>query len=165
VTAGAVLRRHDRVVKLLVKNLERKDYTVTEEPHIQTMFGMRKPDIIAVKNWCVHVIDPTICGDYRNPDYYHREKVRKYAQDPDIVKYLRDKYPGHLIKFTSLTVSFRGVFSKESAEDLLNLGVSKATLKKAALHAIEGSVMCFRWFFLNASRMNFQPRRGTYGRV
>lgn len=147
-TDGARIRRHDRVVSVLAKGLRNLGYSVTMTPIFKTDDGNRKPDIVAVKDGKVFVIDPTICGESVNPDIVHKGKVDKYNK-PDILKTLEERHVGHQIHFGSLTITYRGIVGRESEKFLRSMGVTKATLRRAVLVTLEGTVKCFRWFMMS----------------
>jgi hypothetical protein len=150
-TNGAMIRRHDKVASVLAKELVRKGYDVTVEPFIKTRTGLKKPDLIAVKEGKCFVIDPTITGG-DNIDSVHQQKVRKYGSDPDIRQYLVDKYGDIPIKFGSLTMSYRGIMSKESAEFLASLGVAKLALKRSVEVCLRETAGLVRLFLYSCVR-------------
>jgi hypothetical protein len=151
-TYGARIRRHDKVASVLAKELVRIGYQVEVEPIIKTYEGLRKPDIIAEKGGECFVIDPTITG-VDDVDLAHRLKVRKYESNPDIQKYVVEKYGTELpIKFGSLTLTHRGIMSKESADFLADLGVSKLALKRAVEVSMRETAGLFRMFLYSCMR-------------
>lgn len=164
-TNGARIRRHDQVVSDLTKSLVKLGYSVTNEPLIPTDVGFRKPDIIAVKDGRIYVIDPTICGESINPDYVHSMKVSKYETNLDIGRYLVKKHGDLPIEYGSLTMTYRGVMSSISETFLRSLRVTKGTLKSITAKVMEGSVKCFRWFAMSCE---VKPRnlrvKGRHGR-
>ncbi len=148
---GARIRRHDKVASVLAKELVRLGYQVTVEPIIDTYEGFRKPDLIAVKEGKCFVIDPTITG-VDDVNLAHRWKVRKYESNPDIRKYLVDKHGDLPIEFGSLTMSYRGIMSEESAKFLTDLCVTKQALKRAVEVCMRETAGVFRMFLYSCMR-------------
>jgi hypothetical protein len=155
-THGARIRRHDKVVSMLAKSLTKLGYKTVLEPVIRTEEGARKPDIVAMKDGQIHVIDPTICGEGQSADVSHAHKVSKYGNNPDIRKHLVEKYGSDQITFGSFSATYRGIVSRKSAEYLISLGVSKSDLRRMTEAVVEGTVKCFRWFMMSCE-MNRKP--------
>jgi hypothetical protein len=150
-TYGARIRRHDKVASVLAKELVSLGYDVVIEPVIRTMEGKRKPDIIAVRGSKCFVIDPTVTGT-DNVDLAHQWKVHKYRNNPDVEKYLVDKYGEIPIEFGSLTMSYRGIVSRDSAEFLADLGVRKLALKRSVEVCMRETALLFRMFLYSCMR-------------
>ncbi|KAF8774385.1 Retrovirus-related Pol polyprotein type-2 like protein [Argiope bruennichi] len=55
------ITRHNAVNNYLVRALERRKYTVHQEPIFDTPSGKRKPDIVAIKDNKIFVIDTLAC--------------------------------------------------------------------------------------------------------
>lgn len=143
---GARVRRHDDVVKCVSASLIKIGYEVQMEPIFKTSVGLRKPDIVAVKDGKVYVIDPTICGDNYHPDIRHAQKVDKYESIPEIRSTLAIRYPGSTIEFGSVALTQRGIWSVRSEEFLRDLGVCKEVIKRITRLTILGSIKIFRAF-------------------
>jgi len=143
---GARIVRHDRVVQCISSELRKKGYTTEVEPILETDGGNRKPDILAVRDGVVNVIDPTITHDYMQPAFDF--KVDKYSTlNPQVEERILEKYPGHTVEYAGFVVSYRGIVHYESEQFLRkNLGVSKDCIRMCAKLVIEGSVRCFNSF-------------------
>jgi hypothetical protein len=146
-THEARINRHNAVVKLVAKELRRLGYEVTVEPYIRTSIGVKRPDIVAKKDGVIHVIDPTITTDARNPNEAHKEKVAKYNIPELIWELTRINSDGNFqFSFGSLTFTYTGILSKESNEYMRGLGISRGVLKRCALAVLKGSIKAFRMF-------------------
>jgi len=124
------------------RNLIRQSYTVEEKPKIQTEAGLRKPDIVAKMGRTLVVLDAV--NDQVSLDEAHQRKIKYYKSMNNT---LRNKYEVTEIRFGSITLSWRGVWSAESANDLLTLGVvKKKELKILSTRAITGGLASFHIF-------------------
>lgn len=79
-THGSRVKRYNAVCSVLVSALRDKGYKVTEEPHIKTPAGIRKPDIIAVKDGKVRVIDTQIVSGSTSIEEADERKKNKYKE-------------------------------------------------------------------------------------
>lgn len=143
-THGPRIKRHDALVIYAVRALEAKNYEVHVEPKLTTQLGVRKPDIIATKENFAIVIDAQVINDQYSPEEAHRNKIRYYQNIEEDIKNWSNK---RNIIFTSITLSWRGIWSKQSAESLLQLRViKKKDLKVLATRAIVGGLCAFYQF-------------------
>lgn len=81
--------------------------------------GLRKPDIIAVKIQGAGIIDTQILPGAKSLSHIHIKKTR-YGKDTEVQKqvtYLLNVEIKNIIT-TSCTIHHRGVWTKESHEDL-----------------------------------------------
>lgn len=142
-THGVRVRRHDRVVDILGEEL-RKRGRLFREQEIQTVRGLRKPDLILVKDDTAHVLDVQVvkCGDLNGS---HVAKVGKY-EIPDIERHLKAKYGVTEVKCHACTLSFKGIWCPESVTELKRLGVSEYCLFKIVTSTLRGTWLCWRQF-------------------
>ena len=151
-THGARVKRHDRVVDQTRRILSRLKYEVLVEPHIETAAGLRKPDLVAyAPGKPTTVLDAAITSDmYDDPDTPHQGKVDKYntLEIKRKVEQLTGSEPG----FSSVTISWRGIFSPASASDLRDLGFTQADLGLLAAIAVEQGAIIHRIFNMSTLR-------------
>lgn len=143
-THGLRVRRHNNIMDYLAASLQRKGWTVRVEGLLHTSEGRRKPDLVATREDQVAVIDVQVVGCIPSLNRAHWEKADYYNTD-EIAALLQGSAPGRP-HFTSATVSFRGVWSGDSASDLQDLGITKGDLKIMALKAVQGSATIWKWF-------------------
>jgi len=137
------VKRHDAVVDLLIDALRAKGFEIRRMTTFKTAEGRRVPDIVALKDNKVHVIDPCVVGDRENPDGAFDRKVEYYSSCVDIKRQLVEERPGAEVTFGSFAVTYKGVVSKKSDEYLRGVvGLSKGVLARATLRAIKGSLLC-----------------------
>lgn len=137
---GMRIKRHDNIGRTLLRELKSSGFKVEWEPRFKTSNGIRKPDIIARKGDKTYVVDIQVVGDGRNLRGRHLEKVRKYGSDKDIVRQL-----GSAV-FSSLTITYKGVWSRESAETLRQMGVRERIMDLITVQAIQGTLNLWRVF-------------------
>lgn len=143
-THGPRIKRHDAVAAYIARALRAGDYAVFEEPRIRTELGLRKPDIIAKLGRTAMVIDAQVVNDQLCLDTAHETKSNTYRDLEEIIK---REYQVAEVKFTSATLSWRGVWSKASAESLLELGVIRTkALRVISSRVIIGGIAAFRQF-------------------
>ena len=79
-SCGARIKRHNRIVELIRRALERKGYETIEEPIIKTGRGIRKPDLVATKEGRSWILDAAVTGD--NTDLDWRRTRRRPTTTP-----------------------------------------------------------------------------------
>ena len=156
---GMRIVRHNRVLQMLYSALLKKGYFVLKEELIPGKGGRDfKPDLIMCKNGLTATVcDVQIVGGgrgYENLADRHHEKRRKYNKKL-VRKHLEGLFLGCTkLKFTSLTISDRGIMCYESAQSLLKLGLSKKTLRDLVVASLEGSVRIFQTFSARCQQRN-----------
>ena len=145
-THGARVKRHDRIVDQTRRILTRLKYQVLVEPHIETAAGLRKPDLVAYgPGKPTMVLDAAITSDmYEDPNTPHLGKVLKYSNQE--IKTRVEQLTGSEPGFSSITISWRGVFSPASASDLRDLGFTQADLGLLAAITVEQGAIIHRLF-------------------
>lgn len=145
------IKRHDAIIKYIERKATRQEFYVTLEPHISTNVGMRKPDMIAVRGRLAVVIDAQVNGDQTfnawSLNHSHETKKHKYADIPEVSEYIKRAYRVSEIRFTTATLNWRGLWSSNSAEELINYGlISRQDLSCVSTQVLVGGNMCFREF-------------------
>jgi hypothetical protein len=157
----ARIKRHDAIVQYVKRNLEKKEYKVDMEPKIPTTEGIRKPDIVAVKGSTAMVVDAQVVSEQADLDRRHREKTKYYSENKSLQQNIIHTYGVQDVTFSSITVSARGIWSFQSAEDLKRRGVIKISdLKVISTRAILGGIVAFKTFM---KRTDIHGRRGRQG--
>lgn len=109
-----------------------------------TNAGFKKPDIVAKLGTTTLVIDAQEVNDQFDLDTAHNNKVEYYE---DIEGDLKESYNVDTVIFSSITLSWRGVWSRKSAEHMTSLEVlRKRELKILSSQAIIGGLACFHTF-------------------
>lgn len=141
------IKRHDSVAQYVGKKLQENNYIVEREPKIRTPQGLRKPDIVASRNGISFVLDAQIISDKYDQDSADSEKIAKYASDKDLLQSIRARYQTTTIKVFGITLNNRGVWSSQSANNLVANGIIKRDdLKIISSRTIIGGILSFSRF-------------------
>ena len=129
-TRSSRIIRHNSVVKYMKKELVRRGFHVYTEPHIHTVEGLRKPDLIAETGDAIKVCDVQIVTDGWSLDDADSTKIQKYNTEA-MRGALHEKFGRKRIDVAAVTLNWRGVWSRNSMQNLLELNVLRK--KDAAL--------------------------------
>ena len=125
-THGGRIRRHDRVVDELAKNLVNR-YTVIKEPKLRTEVGLRKPDLLLIQGNKALIVDVQVRkGNELGKS--HKEKLDKYKNVRNLTDLVKNKYREyniHDVDFRAITVSWKGVIERETSKTLKELGINE----------------------------------------
>ena len=141
-TQAARIRRHDAVTKYVAQRLRDHGGNVFHEPRITTREGLRKPDLLAVKDHLAIVVDAQIINDQFCLRTAHDNKTRKYQQNPAVTAYICRNYdlrPENII-FTSATLNWKGVWEPRSALDLGGWGFVQKDYKIMSSRVLMGGI-------------------------
>lgn len=144
-THGGRIIRHDKVCKAVGTYLRGKGHNIVYEPQLRTSVGLRKPDLLAIKNGECVVLDAQIVkGDNMDRDF--RNKVAKYRDIPEMVRLLSAKYAITKVRYVAITLSYRGIWCQASYRALKELGISEQVLSGITKTALRGSWINWRRF-------------------
>lgn len=144
-TQGGRVLRHNCVCTRTSQFLRDHGYEVTEEPRINTDEGLRKPDIVAIKDGIGIVLDAQITsGTDLKRD--HLTKVKKYKECHGFEREVSRLYNVVDWRFYSMTLSYRGIWSADSYLDLRQLEFSDAFLARMTKTVLFGSWLNWRRF-------------------
>lgn len=142
----------------MAKKLCNQGYTVLEEPRIQTGGGTGIPDLIAHKENMALVLDAQVICDSFDTDRAHKTKVDKYRRHKDQLKELTG---AQNIRIGSITLSWKGIWSSKSLEDLLLCRVLEiAVIKILSTRVLVGGILSF-WTFNATTATAVRARRGV----
>ena len=86
----------DNIVDLVISNAERIGYSICREPAIPTPAGIRKPDLILVRDYDLTILDVTIVADNADLEQSHQDK-QVYYDVPAIREWVQQRYePRHV---------------------------------------------------------------------
>lgn len=144
-THGGRILRHNAIVDALVSMLASKGYQTWKEPHIRTSAGLRKPDILAKKGSSSVILDAQVVAGGADLDIKHRAKRDYYANNVDLLRSVAEltSVPVNNIVTSSATISWRGVWSRQSANFLRGLGLPKSKLIGLTTRVLYGSYLNF----------------------
>jgi len=144
-------------VSYIAQRLERQGSAVEIEPKIKTDNGIRKPDLIVKMGQTALVVDAQVVNDQIDLNAAHQRKSEVYRKTEEELK---QRYSVSTVRYTSVTLSWRGVWSAASAEDLLGLGtIRKDALKIISSRVIIGGLTSFHLFNKTTSVRSRSGRR------
>ena len=124
-THGGRVNRHDHVVKELGKHFENRNYDrVLVEPRLKTSVGLRKPDLLLVKEGKATIIDVQITSG-RSLEQYHAQKRAKYRDIRGMEDLVKTKYGVNTVEFQAATFSYKGVIEKNTSKLFKELGINE----------------------------------------
>lgn len=143
--------RHESIINYISRKAESAEYSVHNEPHIPTSVGLRKPDLIVTRGQIAIVFDAQVNGDQFfngwDLDASHEAKKSKYSTIPEVERYCRDVYGVSVIRYTSATLNWRGIWSQKSASELIDFNLIKTNdLAVISTRVMLGGTICFRMF-------------------
>lgn len=120
------------------------------------MDGLRKPDIIAIKDDKAIIIDSQVIGEQGDLNREHRQKIDYYFKyEEDIKTYTNTTE----VSFSSATLSWRGVWSERSAKHLHGMRlVTSDDLKVIASRVLIGGINNYRKYMALTSVSRWVPR-------
>ncbi|OIC33629.1 hypothetical protein A7M48_18950 [Acinetobacter baumannii] len=120
---------------------------VIVEPSLQCESGLNKPDLVALRQNHIDVIDIQIVTDGHSMDDAHQRKINRYDR-PDIRTELRRRFEAAGdIEFHSATLNWRGIWSGQSVKRLIAKGLlSKYDSHIISVQVMRGSLGCFKQF-------------------
>ena len=160
-THGGRVLRHDKVVGRIASGLRQKGWTVYEEKSYDTAVGRRRPDITAVKDRQVVILDAAVVGCGIAFEAAHQAKLRKYMTHADLGSAVAGACEGvtsdHEVNFVSCVLNWRGVWCAESVQGLRAMGLSMKQLLPITTLVLNGS-------WLNWVRFNSMTSVSRMGR-
>lgn len=150
------IKRHDAIVAYVKRTLMTKSSLVDEEPHfVSTTHGLRKPDLIAVLGDSALCLDAQVVSEHIKLDEAHATKADKYKELEESIK---RRYNVETVRFGSITLNYRGVWSARSAKDLTSSGILlKRELKILSSRVVVGGLAGF-WKFNKTTQFIRRPR-------
>lgn len=144
---GRRVARHNCVVNRIKRGLEERGCVVIVEPSLQCESGLNKPDLVALRQNHIDVIDIQIVTDGHSMDDAHQRKINRYDR-PDIRTELRRRFEAAGdIEFHSATLNWRGIWSGQSVKRLIAKGLlSKYDSHIISVQVMRGSLGCFKQF-------------------
>lgn len=142
------LSRHDHLCKYVADILEKRGWKIEREVTLRTDLGNRRPDLLCVKDQRAVILDGQVVSSVYDLDLNNSHKVRKYGDHLDLKKRVAERYhlELHQVESAAITISWRGVWSRESTAQLLSLGLRRQELARIPPKVLIGSHMCFRIF-------------------
>lgn len=134
-------KRHDNLVRYVSTRLSQLGWSVLWEPHYTLQEGVLKPDLVAYKGEESLIIDAQVVGTKMGLGFLHHQKKAKYS-GVELRRLIQERRTGPVMT-TTMTLNFRGVWSAESARDLLGIGLTENDLKLLSVRCLQGGMRCF----------------------
>lgn len=145
-THGARIRRHDAVVAYVKRKVDRTDTECWAERRLSTSTGVYKPDLILRRGTTVHILDAQVVSDGISLAFAHNEKIKKYNKN-EILETVRNEFGAVDIKLSTITLNWKGVWSRRAAAYLLdNQIISAADLSVLSSRVVIGGLACWNIF-------------------
>lgn len=133
------IQRHDAVVRYAAKRCRELGFEVLEEPHYRTRLGTRIPDLVLKRDGQALVLDAQVVGCRVRLSDAHLTKTSKYMHHELCALVSRDVRP----LVSTLTLSYRGVWARESVDTLRSLGFTANDFKIMTIRVLQGGWRCF----------------------
>ena len=149
-TWGHRIKRHDAVLEKLLRELERRGWSILRAPVIPVRGGSPQiPDGVAYKDGVCWVVDASVVADNADLDDAHLSKCTKY-DTPAVRDWCQSNWPSEVasgeVRFGALIFNWRGVMSPRSARMCHELGVTRAVMKIMAVSVVEWGWYTYRVF-------------------
>uniref|UniRef100_A0A131Z2I9 Reverse transcriptase n=1 Tax=Rhipicephalus appendiculatus TaxID=34631 RepID=A0A131Z2I9_RHIAP len=128
------IQRHDAIVRYAAKRCRELGFNVLEEPHYRTRQGTRIPDLVLKRDGQALVLDAQVVGGRVKLSDAHVTKSSKYMHHELCALVSRDVRP----IVSTITISFRGVWAKESVDTLRDLGFIANDFKIMTIRCLQG---------------------------
>uniref|UniRef100_A0ABD2XNC2 Reverse transcriptase domain-containing protein n=1 Tax=Trichogramma kaykai TaxID=54128 RepID=A0ABD2XNC2_9HYME len=138
-THGGRVLRHDAICRIAASGLRKAGWRVIEAPHYRLATGLQKPDMVICKGSDARIIDAQVVSGASSLDDSHLRKCAKYD-----TTLLKSRVAGELgvvasnVTVTSITLSWKGVWSRASAASLISLGIGNL-LPSLTTRVLQGS--------------------------
>ena len=134
--------RHNSIMTMIVNKLRKLQFSVVVEPRIPHGKTFLKPDIVAVKDGTVHILDPSIVACSRNLVLAESDKMTKY-QVTDVKRWARNKYGTNTVVVAGLIMDWRGAWAPRSVKHLKYLGFKVGNIELMSFKILKLS----RWIY------------------
>lgn len=137
-TQGGRILRHNRVLQILHEALRPKHKHVYREMQFWTGDGYKIPDLTLTNGHTAVVIDVHVVrGEDMAKD--RLEKVMKYQNAKGLSEEIRKRLRCKEVVYEALTVSYRGIFEKSSAELLSRLRITREVMFMMCTSVLRGT--------------------------
>lgn len=147
-THGGRVRRHDAITKTVASILSSQGYHVDRERHFHTTHGTRKPDIVAMRDNAIVLLDAQVVSAQCSLNETFSRKRKYYADNRSLLNEIANCYsvPERNITVSAITISWRGIWAERSVRVLLEMGFSNSMLTGLTTRVLQGSHTNFqRW--------------------
>ena len=148
-THASRIARHDRIATAIQTAACKRGWSCVREPAIPTRAGLRKPELIFHHDdRDTFILDVTIVAD----NAVLNDKVR-YYDVPDIRCWIERNVSSRPMRFSSVTLNWRGLMARASADALsVSMGLGRPIL------SLLSAITCERglWIYQHFHRSTFR---------
>ena len=108
------IARHDKIIDLVMSSAEKIGYSIHHEPAIPTSAGVRRLDLLLVRNSDLTILDVTIVADNSDLEKTHNYKCVYYDVQA-IREWAQPCFEPRNIAFETLPMNWRGLLATRSA--------------------------------------------------
>lgn len=154
-TRGLRCQRHDRLCSKISRKLKERGFTVHQERRFAvTNNGMHilKPDIIAIKNQKVKILDVQIVYETSGAAFTnaYQRKVEKYKQ---LIEPVKNEYSCTTVEIHGLIMGARGSFHHGQLSIWHDLQMTKTDLQYLAIGSMEESLRIMYTFWKSVGEL------------
>lgn len=151
---GGRILRHNDLCRQVGGFLQQRGWQVDAELAYSTTAGRRRPDLTIAKAGEAVVVDAQVVSSETALDVSHERKVEKYRSCEDLADRVAEYtgVPRNNVRFTALTISWRGVWSSRSEREMRSLGLTSGQLRSLTTRVLWGSWLNWKRFNSITSR-------------
>ncbi|XP_040076113.1 uncharacterized protein LOC120848191 [Ixodes scapularis] len=124
------------IARYVTIRLNQLKWNVLWEPHYNVQGKVMKPGLVVTRGAMAVIIDVQVVGTDMELAFLHEQKADRYTV-PDLLQQVQgNRQEPPLV--TTVTMNFRDIWSKDSARDLLLLGLTKSDLKLMTVRCLQG---------------------------
>lgn len=145
---GGRILRHNDLCRRVEGFLQQKGWHVDAELAYSTTAGRRRPDLTIAKDGVAVVVDAQVVSSETALNVSHERKVEKYRSCEDLADRVAEHtgVPRGNVRFTAMTINWRGVWSSQSESEMRSLGLTTSQLRSLTTRVLWGSWMNWRRF-------------------
>ena len=134
--------RHNNISKMLTNKLRKLKFDIIHEPRIPHKSSFLKPDIVAIRNKDVYILDPSIVAASRDLTLAEEDKTRKY-NTTSIAAWTKKKFGTVNTHIAGVIMDWRGAWSTRSYQLLKQVGISEGFMELLSFRTLKLS----RWMY------------------
>lgn len=112
--------RYNTILAYMKQIVDKKYDSIKDKPGLNTAVGLLKSDLLAIVSTPAHVLDTQVVSKHVKLNVAHKSKVEKYEPLDNAIKH---RYDVTSVSRSTATLSFRGIWSEASANDLVARGI------------------------------------------
>lgn len=145
---GGRILRHNDLCRQVGGFLQQGGWHVDAELAFSTSAGRRRPDLTIAKGDEAVVVDAQVVSSETALDVSHERKVEKYRSCEDLADHVAEYtgVPRNNVRFTALTISWRGVWCSRSESEMRSLGLTTRQLQSLTTRVLWGSWLNWKRF-------------------